>query len=227
MFNLMTLAALVLSVTPQASAALKCIAFDDGGNNAGSGVLDVQNGYAVNGDFVVTKGLASGSWTLISGTPSAPGAGLSPMGYFNYDNMVYLSSDPFLTANGGLLFTNSLGYELNIWADGPGTYCMWAANSAGNYYVQAGFYPGFPGATDCGTVTITNNPPPVLNIQPTADGVALSWPVSESVFRLLQSPDPVTSNWVPNTNAINVVNGINQVTVPRTSGSLYFQLINP
>jgi len=228
------MAALVLSVTSTARATLMDIAFDDGGNNAGSGTLDVEVGYAVSGDFLVTKGLAAGSWTLIGGTPASPGSGLSPGNHFNYDNMVALGSDPFLTGNGGLLFSDGLGDELNIWANGPGTYCMWAANSAGTYYLEAGFYPGFSGATDYGTVTITDNPgitlppaSPTLTIQPTANGVVLSWPVSETVFRLLQNSDSCTTNWVANTNEVTVVNGNNQVTVPATCGRLYFQLVNP
>ena len=232
MFSLVTLASLVLSVTPRASATLMDIAFDDGGKNAGSGSLDVEVGYAVSGNFVVTEGLAAGNWTLAGGTPSSPGSGLSPGGHFNYDNMVSLGSDLFLTGTGGLLFTDGLGDELNIWANGPGTYCMGAANSAGTYYVEAGFYPGFSDATDYGTVTIANNPgasvtPPTMTIRPAANGVTLSWPVSENVFRLLQNSESCTTNWVANTNEVTVVNGNNQVTVPVTCGSLYFQLVNP
>lgn len=210
------------------------ISFDDGGNNVGSGIVDVEGGYAVSGDFVVTAGLASGTWTLTGGTPSSAGSGSSPNGYFNYDNMVFLDSDPYLTTSGGLLFTNDSGDQLNIWANAPDTYCMWAADTNGNYYVQAGFYAGFPDATGYGTSTITNAPPevtppspPQLSIQSIANGLTLSWPASGPVFRVLQNADLTTTNWVANTNTVIVVNGTNQVTIPVTSGNLFFRLVNP
>jgi hypothetical protein len=229
---------LALNVTSQAGATLMSISFDDGGNNVGSGVIDVENGYAISGDFFVTAGLASGDWALTGGTPSSVGSGVSPNGYFNYDNMVFLGSDPYLTTIGGLLFTNNLGYQLNIWADSPGVYSLWAANSGGGYIIEAGSYPGFSGATAFGTSTITNAPVtiasttilpsrPTLSIQPTADGFMLQWPVSGSSFRLLQNADLNTTNWVANTNEVSVVGGTNQVTVSGTSGNLFFRLVNP
>jgi hypothetical protein len=238
LIKLMVLSALISCVASQAGATLMSISFDDGGNNVGSGVIDVEGGYAISGDFLVTAGLASGDWSLTGGTPSSAGSGVSPNGYFNYDNMVFLGSDPYLTATGGLLFTNDLGYQLNIWADSPGVYSMWAANSGGAYFIEAGSYPGFSGATSFGTSAITNAPVsststttlpsrPTLSIQPTADGFMLLWPVSGSNFRLLQNADLNTTNWVANTNAISVVNGINQVTVSKTSGNFFFRLINP
>jgi len=236
--KLLVLSALVLSLTPRAGATLISISFDDGGNNVGSGVIDVEGGYAIAGDFLVTAGLASGDWFLTGGTPSFAGSGVSPNGYFNYDNMVFLDSDPYLTTSGGLLFTNDLGYQLNIWANSPRVYCMWAANSGGGYFVEAGSYPGFSGTTGFGTSTITNAPdsgtntttlpsPPTLSIQPTANGIMLLWPASASGFRLLQNSDQCTTNWVDNTNEISVVNGTNQVTISRTSGNLFFRLVNP
>jgi hypothetical protein len=229
---------LALNVTSKAGATLMSISFDDGGNNVGSGVVDVEDGYAISGDFLVTAGLASGDWTLTGGTPSSVGSGVSPNGYFNYDNMVFLDSDPYLTTSGGLLFTNELGEQLNIWADSPGVYSMWAANSGGGYFIEAGSYPGFSGATAFGTSIITNAPvivssttilpsQPILSIQPTTGGFTVTWPASGSSFRLLQNADPSTSNWVASTNAISVVNGTNQVTVSGTSGNLFFRLVYP
>ena len=226
----MTTAALVLSLMSQARATLMSISFDDGGNNVGSGVVDVEGGYAVSGDFIVTVGLASGEWILTGGTPSSAGSGSSPNGYFNYDDMVFPNSDPYLTTNGGLLFTNSLGDQLNIWDNAPDTYCMWAADTNGAYYVEAGYYSGFSDATGYGTSTLTDltpPSPPLLSIQPTANGITLSWLDSGSVFRVQQNSDPTTTNWVVNTNAVTTVNGTNQVTVPVTSGNLFFRLVNP
>ncbi|HEY3761176.1 MAG TPA: hypothetical protein VGN23_05465 [Verrucomicrobiae bacterium] len=231
----MALAALIFSVTTRADATAMNISFDDGGNNTGCGVIDVENGYAVCGEFIVTVGLAAGDWTLAGGTPSAAGSGASPNGYFNYDNMVSLDSDPYLTTTGGLLFTNSAGDQLNIWAEGPDTYSMWAVSSDGTYYVEAGVYPNFPNATSCGSSTITNNPAvyatlpsaPALSIQPAANGVMLLWPVSGTTYRLLQNIDCCSTNWIANTNTVSVVNGTNQVMVPSTSGKLNFRLVSP
>jgi hypothetical protein len=84
------LAALCLTVTTRANATLMAITFDDGGKNTGSGVIDVESGYAVSGDFTVTAGLAAGDWTLFGETASSPGAGTSPNRYFNFDNIVFL-----------------------------------------------------------------------------------------------------------------------------------------
>jgi hypothetical protein len=235
--HLLALAALVLSVTPQAGATLMDISFDDGGNNVGCGVIDVEGGYAVSGDFVVTAGLASGCWALAVGTPSTPGSGSSPDGYFNYDNMVFPGSDPYLTTSGGLLFTNCSGDEINIWADAPDTYCLWAVNSSGVYYVQAGSYPGYSSATGFGASTITNSPepmaaftqasPPTLSIQPATNGFTLLWPASGTIFRVLQNTDLTTTNWVASTNAVSLATGTNQIVMPPNSGNMFFQLVSP
>jgi len=236
--QVVALAALVLSGATQAEATLMAISFDDGGINVGSGAIDVENGYAVSGDFVVTAGLATGEWTLTGGTPSSPGGGLSADGFFNYDNMVFLDTDPYLTSAGGLLFTNGLGDDLNIWANAPDTYCMWAVNSSGDYYVEAGSFPGYSGTSSSGTSTITNAPPsvsggaslpasPTLSIQPAANVITLSWPDSGIAFRVLQNADLTTTNWIANTNAISLVNGTNQVAISPDSGSMFFQLVNP
>jgi len=228
-------AVLVTMLTTRAGATLMTIGFDDGGNNVGAGVIDVEGGYAVYGDFVVCSGLATGEWTLTGGTPAGVGSGVSPNGYFNYDNMVLLGSDPYLTASGGLLFTNAQGDQLNIWADAPGTYCMWAASSSGSYYVQAGSYPGFSGTTPCGSSTITNAPvaglaqasPPSLNLQPATNGFTLFWPDTGTVYRLVQNSDLTTTNWVTSTNAVSELNGTNQATISGTSVNLFFRLVNP
>ena len=230
------LAALAFTMTTRANATLMSISFDDGGNNVGSGVIDVEGGYAVSGDFTVTAGLATGDWTLFGGTAASPGAGTSPNGYFNFDNMVFLDSDPYLTTSGGLLFTNTGGDQLNLWANAPDTYCLWAASTSGSYYVEAGSYPGFTGATGFGTSTITNAPPetgvvpttaPTLSIQPAADGFTLLWADTGTAFRLLQNTDLTTTNWVATTNDVSLVNGTNSATVSATSGSLFFRLITP
>jgi hypothetical protein len=68
---------------------------------------------------------------------------------------------------------------------------------------------------------------PVLSIQPTTNGVVLLWPVSSPAFQLLQNTNLATTNWVSNTNSINVVNGTDQVTISPAAGNQFFRLINP
>ncbi len=214
------LAALCLTATTQTNATLMAISFDDGGNNTGTGVIDVEGGYAVSGGFTVTAGLAAGDWTLLDGTASSPGSGSSPNGYFNYDNMVFLGSDPYLTSNGGLLFTNADGDQLNIWADAADTYSMWAASSSGgSYYVEAGSYPGFSGATGFGTSTITNAPAgtgvtpsstaPAPSIQPACQWlhVALAGIRGNDLPVSCKTRISTTTNWVVSTNEISLING--------------------
>jgi hypothetical protein len=70
-------------------------------------------------------------------------------------------------------------------------------------------------------------PLPVLSIQPTTNGVVLLWPVSSPAFQLLQNTNLATTNWVSNTNSINVVNGTDQVTISPAAGNQFFRLINP
>jgi hypothetical protein len=230
------LAALAFTLTARAGASLMYISFDDGGNNVGAGVIDVEDGYAVDGYFTVSAGLATGDWTLFDGTAASPGAGSSPGGFFNYDNLVYLGSDPYLSLNGGLLFTNTTGDQLNLWADAPDTYSLWAADGSGNYYVQAGYYSGFSGATGYGTSTITNAPAgtgvvqitaPTLSIQPAADGFTLLWADTGTAFRLLQNTDLTTTNWVASTNQVTLASGTNSAAITATTGSLFFRLITP
>jgi len=157
-FIMSAVAALNLATT--ADATPFSISFNDGGNNVGSGMLNVESGYAISGYFDVTVGLAAGEWILTGGTPASPGSGLSPNGYFTYDNIVYPDANPHLTTTGGLLFTDGLGDQLNMWADAPDTYSLWAANNAGVYYIKAGSYPGYSDTTDYGFGNVSVAPEP-------------------------------------------------------------------
>jgi hypothetical protein len=74
---------------------------------------------------------------------------------------------------------------------------------------------------------VTAVSPPLLSFQTTANGLTLAWQSSGAVFRVLQNADLTTTNWVANTNTVIVVNGTNQVTIPMTSGNLFFRLVNP
>ncbi len=59
------------------------------------------------------------------------------------------------------------------------------------------------------------------------NGVVLLWPASSTIYRLQQNTKLATTNWVSNTNLINVVNGTNQVTISPAAGNQFFRLINP
>src|SRR5208337_2494207 len=79
---------------------------------------------AAAGNLTVTGGEFIGSYPLF---PGGPGTTTSPSGFFDYDNVLYPSSNPVLDID-GLLFTEGVyrspGYlEINIWGnDSPGSY---------------------------------------------------------------------------------------------------------
>ncbi len=149
------LAVLALSLKAQADG-LYDITFTDGGDNVGSGRIDVENGFAVSGYFTVTVGTASGSWTLAGGTVAYPGQLTSPAGAFYYDNAVYLGSNPAYPStnvfldNAGLLFADTSGNEINLWGSADGTYSFYGAINNNRYDPQA-----------VGVATITAVPEPV------------------------------------------------------------------
>jgi hypothetical protein len=130
---------LVLGLQLQASAQgiLYNITFTDGGSNVGSGQVDVDGGYAINGYFDVTAGAGAGHYVLytVDGTGTYQNPVNSPYTQFYYDNAVYLGANPEYPNNNpfvdmyGLLFADSNDHshnnEVSIWAgadDGTYTY---------------------------------------------------------------------------------------------------------
>jgi hypothetical protein len=92
----------------------------------------------------------------------------------------------------------------------------------------------YPGFSHSGTSFVLDNlsitmvsPLPTLSVQPTTNGIALLWLNTGTNCRLLQNTNLASTNWVANTNAINVVNGINQATIPPTVGNMFFRLTSP
>jgi hypothetical protein len=70
--------------------------------------------------------------------------------------------------------------------------------------------------------------PPELSIQFTNRlGVVISWPATPSGFVLQQNSALGTTNWVLNTNIVNLINGTNQVTVALSTSNTFFRLVNP
>jgi len=80
---------------------------------------DIGNGevLAIAGNLTVTGGNDVGAYSFY---PGGPGVTLSPLGAFDYDNVLYPSTDPELDVY-GLLFTGN-GLEVNIWGNSPDNY---------------------------------------------------------------------------------------------------------
>jgi Divergent InlB B-repeat domain len=68
---------------------------------------------------------------------------------------------------------------------------------------------------------------PALDIQLTENGVVISWPVPTSTFRLEQTSDLAPANWQSTTNAVNNVNGTNQVLVDPNESPQFYRLAYP
>jgi len=130
-FKIITLfAVLTLGFKAQADELYDITFTDAGASNVGSGQIDVENGFALSGYFDVTAGIAAGNWTLYTtgGTAAYPGDLTSPAVAFNYNNAVYLTSNPQFPATNpfldqyGLLFTDASGNEISLWGNAAGTY---------------------------------------------------------------------------------------------------------
>jgi hypothetical protein len=83
---------------------------------------------ATAGSVTITGGVDVGTYPLY---PGGPGVTVSPFGSFDYDNVLYLSTDPPLDMD-GLLFTGP-GLEINIWGNSPGNYSYYDSTSGGVY----------------------------------------------------------------------------------------------
>lgn len=75
---------------------------------------------ALSGVDITTGGPIAGTLTLAA-NPNPPGELYSPSGYFLFDNLFYPGSDPVID-NGGLLFANGSGGEINLFSYGPDDY---------------------------------------------------------------------------------------------------------
>jgi hypothetical protein len=100
-------------------------------------------------------------------------------------------------------------------------------------FISSGGSP-HPGFTHNGTMVVLDNlnitmlsPLPTLSIQRATNGIALLWPTSWTNYRLLQNNNLATTNWGANTNTINVINGINQVTISPADENMFFLLTSP
>lgn len=96
-----------------------------GGGVVGEGFLNAEligpgEWLAVTGSDSTSGGSISGTLALLP-NPNAPNQALSPSGFFTYDNLLLPQNDPVLE-NGGLLFANGTGGEINLFSNGPDSY---------------------------------------------------------------------------------------------------------
>jgi hypothetical protein len=122
------LVATVLAV--QAQAQVYLLSFT-GSVSAANGQIDVVGGVATSGYLDVTLGDNQGTYNLVSltsplitgGTPSVPSVRFTDGTDETLDNLVNVSSNPFLTDN-GLVFANDHTIGFNLWGNGPGSYTL-------------------------------------------------------------------------------------------------------
>ena len=113
------------------------------GASTGAGTL--TTGGADNGGFDILSfaGQINGALVSLDGTPLNPGPGgqTSPLGAFDYDNIVYeeSGSTDVLDTYGILVsFTGSPDLEGNIWGNGGTSYSFYTGTNAGNYPISDG-----------------------------------------------------------------------------------------
>jgi hypothetical protein len=68
--------------------------------------------------------------------------------------------------------------------------------------------------------------PPPLEIGPAGNAVTLSWPAPSGAFALQQNTDLSTTNWMTLSFNPVTVGSRNQVTVPRSPGTMFYRLVS-
>jgi hypothetical protein len=91
--------------------------------------------------------------------------------------------------------------------------------SGGGYTLAGGFWGIFS------TVQVPGSP--FLSITRSGSNVILSWLAASTGFVLQENPVVNSTNWSNVGLTTNVVSGTNEVTVPATTGNLFFRLVNP
>jgi hypothetical protein len=96
-------------------------------------VTDLGGGswLATAGNLTVTGGSDVGTYSLI---PGGPGVTLSPLGSFDYNDVIYPSANPALDVD-GLLFGDSVK-EINVWGTGTNSYSFYDSTAPQVYGTQ-------------------------------------------------------------------------------------------
>jgi hypothetical protein len=137
------------------------------------------------------------------------------LGYAGSAHAQSYSISWYKIAGGGGTSTNS-GYSLSgtIGQVDAGTM------SGGGYTLNGGFWGIYAAVQTPGS--------PLLTVLRSGADVLISWPATNTGFVLQETPamgaSPAWSNVGITTNTAN---GTNTVTVPITSGNLFFRLVNP
>jgi hypothetical protein len=87
---------------------------------------------ATAGTITVTGTEEIGTFPLL---PGGPGVTLSPNGAFDYDNLVFPTSNPTLDED-GLLFNAGSGLEINVWGNSAGNYSFYTGTASGDYPIS-------------------------------------------------------------------------------------------
>ena len=123
-----------IAATPAAKADTIQISFTGAGGTGTMTLTGTQIGGGASvitgGSLTVTGAYQDGTFLLI---PGGPGVATSPLGDFNYDNVVTPGADPILDVN-GLLF-GIPGVELNIWGNGASAF--WEGLPGQNWVEQS------------------------------------------------------------------------------------------
>jgi len=162
----LALVACAMGMAVQSHAQMYDIIFT-GGSSAANGQIDVVGGIATSGYLVVTAGANQGTYNFVSltsplisgGTPSEPSVRFTDGTDQIFDDVVNVSSNPYLTGD-GLEFANDHLIGFNLWGNGPGSYSLFDVSGPPDAHVYV---------IDNGTATITPGPVP----EPTTAGCFL------------------------------------------------------
>jgi len=124
--------------TAQASITNFYESFSNGGDISGSLVLDgIANG---DGSYTIVSGTGTqtvqgvfDTLSLILRNTAGFGTDTTTDGRWYYDNQFNPTGDPLITTTGGLMFSGGDGLEVNLWANGPGSYSYDSLVNGGAY----------------------------------------------------------------------------------------------
>jgi hypothetical protein len=126
----LVLMACAMGIAVQSHAQMFDITFT-GGSSAANGQIDVVGGIATSGYLVVTAGANQGTYNFVSltsplisgGTPSEPSVRFTDGTDQIFDDVVNVSSNPYLTGD-GLEFANDHLIGFNLWGNSPDSYSL-------------------------------------------------------------------------------------------------------
>jgi len=190
---------------------------------------------ASDGYLMATNGFNVVVNEVDNGAPVLPAQGdrtiasLQPLTVANTATDIDIPSVLTYTLIATRLPSNSAVTNASISANGIITWTPTAAQAPSTNLFVTRVSDGSLSATNRFMVIVSAVVSPVsLSIRLTAaNTVLLQWPAPSSGWTLYQKSALGTANWVPTSNAVNVVGGQNQVIVPPATGSRFYRLIHP